>query len=137
MTRFHPLAKAPKEIKQPLHFRFPVDFYQPKAEMMMFSRNSDTFLRWPNGQQSPLIPIGTMNGSIAHTGNQSDSIVIRAEFRLLCRMTASGAIWSPELHRPRVSGTLLAVGDEIEFPIPTGEEINGCRIDWQRTDRAA
>jgi len=56
---FHPLAKAPKPIKQPLHFRFPVDFYQPNAEMTMFSRNGDTFLRWPSGDLSPLIPIGT------------------------------------------------------------------------------
>lgn len=55
---FHPLAKAPKAIKQSLHFRFPVDFYQPNAEMTMFSRNGDTFLRWPSGQLSPLIPTG-------------------------------------------------------------------------------
>ena len=55
---FHPLAKAPKPIKQPLHFRFPVDFYQPNAEMTMFSRNGGTFLRWPSGDLSPLIPIG-------------------------------------------------------------------------------
>ena len=38
------------------------------------------------------------NGSIAHTGNQSDSIAIRTELRPLCIMTASGAIWSTELH---------------------------------------
>jgi len=38
------------------------------------------------------------NGSIAHTGNQSDSIAIRTELRPLRIMTASGAIWSTELH---------------------------------------
>ena len=55
---FHPLAKAPRPLKQPLHFRFPVDFYHPNAEMTMFSRNGDTFLRWPSGDLSPLIPSG-------------------------------------------------------------------------------
>lgn len=55
---FHPVAKAPKAITRSLAFRFPVDFYQPNAEMTMFSRNGDTFLRWPNGQLSPLIPMG-------------------------------------------------------------------------------
>jgi CubicO group peptidase (beta-lactamase class C family) len=55
---FHLLAKAPKPIERSLHFRFPVDFYQPNAEMTMFSRNGDTFLRWPDGSLSPLIPIG-------------------------------------------------------------------------------
>ena len=55
---FHPLAKAPSVIKQPLQFRFPADFYQPNAEMTMFSRNADTFLQWPNGNLSPLIPVG-------------------------------------------------------------------------------
>jgi CubicO group peptidase (beta-lactamase class C family) len=54
---FHPLVKAPKAIKRPLLFRFPDDFYQPKAEMTLFRRNGDTFLRWPNGTLSPLIPI--------------------------------------------------------------------------------
>jgi len=54
----HLLAKAPKPIERALHFRFPVDFYQPNAEMTMFSRKGDTFLRWPNGNLSPLIPIG-------------------------------------------------------------------------------
>ena len=55
---FHPLAKAPRPITRPLLFRFPVDFFQSKAEMTMFSRESDTFLRWPSGDLSPLIPIG-------------------------------------------------------------------------------
>ena len=50
--------KAPKPIERSLHFRFPADFYQTSAEMTMFSRNGDTFLRWPNGNLSPLIPIG-------------------------------------------------------------------------------
>jgi CubicO group peptidase (beta-lactamase class C family) len=55
---FHPLAKAPKPIKQPLQFRFPADFYQADAEMTLFTRDGDTFLRWPGGQLSPLIPTG-------------------------------------------------------------------------------
>lgn len=55
---FHPLAKSPTPIKRSLLFRFPVDFYQPKAEMTIFSRDGDTFLRWPSGNLSPLIPIG-------------------------------------------------------------------------------
>jgi hypothetical protein len=54
---FQPLAKTPKPIKRSLHFRFPVDFYQTNAELTMFSRNDDTFLRWPSGDLSPLIPI--------------------------------------------------------------------------------
>jgi D-alanyl-D-alanine carboxypeptidase len=56
---FHPLATPPEPIHEPLRFRFPADFYQPNAEMTMFSRDSGTFLRWPNGDESPLIPIGT------------------------------------------------------------------------------
>jgi hypothetical protein len=56
---FHPLAKAPKPITQPLHFRFPGEFYQPNAEMTMFSQNGDTFLRWPSGNLSALIPISS------------------------------------------------------------------------------
>ena len=55
---FHPLAKAPKAVKRPVSFRFPVDFYQSSAEMTMFSRESDTFLRWPSGELSPLISVG-------------------------------------------------------------------------------
>jgi CubicO group peptidase (beta-lactamase class C family) len=54
---FHPLATA-KPIKEPLHFRFPVDFYQPNAEMTIFTQGGDTFLRWPGGNLSALIPIG-------------------------------------------------------------------------------
>lgn len=56
---FHPLAKAAELINEPLHFRFSVDFYQPNADITMFSRNGDTFLRWPSGDLSALIPIGT------------------------------------------------------------------------------
>jgi CubicO group peptidase (beta-lactamase class C family) len=56
---FHPLAKAPKPITQPLHFRFPGEFYQPNAEITMFSQNGDTFLRWPSGNLSALIPISS------------------------------------------------------------------------------
>jgi hypothetical protein len=55
---FHPLAKAPNAIKRSLRFRFPADFYQPNAEVTIFSRNGDTFLRWPSGPLSPLIPVG-------------------------------------------------------------------------------
>jgi CubicO group peptidase (beta-lactamase class C family) len=55
--RFHFLAKAPTPVERSLQFRFPADFYQPNAEMTMFSRNGDAFLRWPNGNSSPLIPI--------------------------------------------------------------------------------
>jgi CubicO group peptidase (beta-lactamase class C family) len=55
---FHPLVKAPKPVKRSLQFRFPVDFYQPNAKMTMFSRNGDTFMRWPSGDLSPLIPTG-------------------------------------------------------------------------------
>lgn len=54
---FHPLAKAPKAVKRSLRFRFPSDFYQPNADMTMFSQDADTFLRWPNGNLSALIPI--------------------------------------------------------------------------------
>lgn len=57
-STFHPLAKAPTPIKRPLLLRFPVDFYQPNAKMTMFNRNGDTFLSWPGGNLSPLIPIG-------------------------------------------------------------------------------
>jgi len=56
---FHVLEKAPKPIETPLHFRFPVDFYQPSAELTMFSRNGETFLAWPSNNLSPLVPIGT------------------------------------------------------------------------------
>jgi CubicO group peptidase (beta-lactamase class C family) len=54
----HPLPKAPKPIERLLHFRFPTDFFQANAEMTMFTDKGDTFLRWPNGNLSPLIPIG-------------------------------------------------------------------------------
>jgi CubicO group peptidase (beta-lactamase class C family) len=54
---FQPAANALTPIKQPLHFRFPVDFYQPNAEMTIFTRDGSTFLRWPNGNLSALIPM--------------------------------------------------------------------------------
>ncbi len=55
---FHPLVKAPRLVKRSVRFRFPADFYQANAEIAIFNRNGDTFLRWPGGNLSPLIPIG-------------------------------------------------------------------------------
>jgi len=56
---FRPLAKAPRPVASALQFRFPPDFYQPNAEITIFSDKGDTFLRWPGGDLSPLIPVGT------------------------------------------------------------------------------
>lgn len=57
--KFHPLAKAPMPIDQTLLFRFPADFYQASAEITMFRDHGETFLHWPNGNLSPLIPVAT------------------------------------------------------------------------------
>ncbi len=50
--------QTPASLVAQLRFRFPADFYQSNAEMTMFSCKGDTFLRWPSGELSPLIPIG-------------------------------------------------------------------------------
>lgn len=55
---FHPLANAPAPLTQSMRFRFPADFYQPNAELTIFPRDGGTFLRWPSGDTSPLIPTG-------------------------------------------------------------------------------
>jgi D-alanyl-D-alanine carboxypeptidase len=39
-------------------FRFGADFYQPNAEVSLIAIGSELALRWPSGDQSPLIPLG-------------------------------------------------------------------------------
>jgi D-alanyl-D-alanine carboxypeptidase len=39
-------------------FRFGPDFYQPNAEVALIATGSELWLRWPSGDESPLIPLG-------------------------------------------------------------------------------
>lgn len=39
-------------------FQFGADFYQPNAELVLIAKGTELSLRWPSGDESPLVPMG-------------------------------------------------------------------------------
>jgi CubicO group peptidase (beta-lactamase class C family) len=59
--KFQPSETAPSP--EQLHactgrFQFGADFYQPNAEVALIAMGTELSLRWPSGDESPLIPMG-------------------------------------------------------------------------------